>query len=85
MVKITIDHDKCEGADCAECIDVCPMEILILDGEKVVIQNKEDCSLCEVCMDVCPNEAVEVKDDDWYQLLIQRFQQIKKIFKIIKN
>ncbi|MFZ0441808.1 MAG: ferredoxin, partial [Methanobacterium sp.] len=37
MVKITIDHDKCEGADCAECIDVCPMEILVLDGEKVVI------------------------------------------------
>ena len=36
MVKITIDQDKCEGADCAECIDVCPMEILVLDGEKVV-------------------------------------------------
>jgi NAD-dependent dihydropyrimidine dehydrogenase PreA subunit len=64
MVKITIDHNKCEGADCAECIDVCPMEILILDGDKVVIQNKEECSLCEVCMDVCPNEAVEVEDDD---------------------
>ena len=64
MVKITIDHDKCEGADCAECIDVCPMEVLILDGEKVVIQNKEECSLCEVCMDVCPNEAVVVEDDD---------------------
>ena len=64
MAKITIDHDKCEGADCAECIDVCPMEILILDGDKVVIQKKEDCSLCEVCMDVCPNEAIEVEDED---------------------
>ena len=64
MAKITINHDKCEGADCAECIDVCPMEILILDGDKVVVQNKEDCSLCEVCMDVCPNEAVEVEDED---------------------
>ena len=40
MAKITINHDKCEGADCAECIDVCPMEILILDGDKVVVQNK---------------------------------------------
>ena len=85
MVKITIDHDKCEGADCAECIDVCPMEILVLDGEKVVIQNKEDCSLCEVCMDVCPNEAVEVEDDDWYWLLIQRFQQIKNFQDNKKN
>ncbi|OPX60315.1 MAG: Ferredoxin [Methanobacterium sp. PtaB.Bin024] len=63
MVKITIDHDACEGADCAECVDVCPMEVLILDGDKIIIQNKEDCSLCEVCMDVCPNEAVKVEED----------------------
>jgi NAD-dependent dihydropyrimidine dehydrogenase PreA subunit len=34
MVKITVDQEKCEGADCAECVDVCPMEVLILDGEK---------------------------------------------------
>jgi NAD-dependent dihydropyrimidine dehydrogenase PreA subunit len=63
MVKITIDHEKCDGADCGECADVCPMEVLIIDGDKIVIQNKEECSLCEVCMDVCPNEAVEVEDD----------------------
>jgi NAD-dependent dihydropyrimidine dehydrogenase PreA subunit len=63
MVKITINHDNCEGADCAECVDVCPMEVLILDGDKIVIQNKEDCSLCEVCMDVCPNEAVKVEEE----------------------
>ena len=44
MVKITIDHDNCDGADCAECVDVCPMEVLILDAEKIVIHNKEDCS-----------------------------------------
>jgi NAD-dependent dihydropyrimidine dehydrogenase PreA subunit len=64
MVKITVDQDKCEGADCAECVDVCPMEVLILDGEKVVIQHKEQCSLCEVCMDVCPNDAVTIEDED---------------------
>lgn len=62
MVKITIDEEKCEGADCAECVDVCPMEVLILEGDKIVVQNVEDCSLCEVCMDVCPNEAVNVED-----------------------
>lgn len=63
MVKITVDQEKCEGADCAECVDVCPMEVLILDREKVVVRNTEDCSLCEVCMDVCPNEAVKVEDE----------------------
>jgi NAD-dependent dihydropyrimidine dehydrogenase PreA subunit len=63
MVKITIDCEKCEGADCAECVDVCPMEVLVIDGDKVVIRDKDECSLCEVCMDVCPNAAVKVEEE----------------------
>ncbi len=63
MVEIKIDHDKCEGANCAECVDVCPMEVLIIDGEKIAIRNTDECSLCEVCMDVCPNGAVKVEED----------------------
>jgi NAD-dependent dihydropyrimidine dehydrogenase PreA subunit len=63
MSNITIDYSKCEGANCAECVDVCPMEVFIVDGDKIVIYNSEECSLCELCMDVCPNEAVIVKDE----------------------
>ncbi len=33
MVKITIDHDKCDGADCAECIDVCPTEAVTVEDD----------------------------------------------------
>ncbi len=29
MVKITIDRGKCDGSECGECADVCPMEILL--------------------------------------------------------
>jgi len=61
---MTIDYEKCEGADCAECVDVCPMEIFVIDGDKIVIQNKEDCSLCELCIDVCPEEAIDIEDDE---------------------
>ena len=39
MAKVTIDYDKCDGADCAECADVCPMEVLVLEGEKIEIVN----------------------------------------------
>ncbi len=47
---------------CVEkCADACPMEVLIIDGDKLIIQNTEECSLCEVCVDVCPNEAVELE------------------------
>ena len=62
MVEITIDYNKCDGVECGECADVCPMEVLIIEGDKVVIINKEECSLCEVCMDVCPNESIEIED-----------------------
>lgn len=24
MAKVIIEYDKCDGADCAECSDVCP-------------------------------------------------------------
>ena len=30
MAKVTIEYDKCDGADCAECSDVCPMEVLVI-------------------------------------------------------
>lgn len=59
--KITINYDVCEGVDCEECVDVCPMEILVLDGDKIKIQNIDDCNECEACMDVCPNECITVE------------------------
>ncbi|MBM4240095.1 MAG: ferredoxin [Euryarchaeota archaeon] len=62
MAEIIIDYDKCDGADCGECADICPMEILVIEGDKIVVQCQEECSLCEVCMDVCPNMAITVKD-----------------------
>jgi len=43
-------------------VDVCPMEVLIIDGDKIIIQNKGKCSLCEVCIDICPNEAVKIEN-----------------------
>lgn len=52
MPIVTINYDKCKGIDCAECVDVCPMEVLVLEGDKVEIVDPEDCSFCEVCMDV---------------------------------
>ena len=63
MSKITIDYDKCDGADCAECCDVCPMEVLVLKEGKIEIVDSDECSYCEVCMDVCPNDCIKIEDD----------------------
>lgn len=62
MAKITIDAKKCEAADCGECVDTCPMEIFALDGDKVVTDHEDECSLCEVCKDVCPNGCITIED-----------------------
>ncbi len=60
MSKVTIDHQKCDCADCGECVDVCMMEILILNGDKIDVQRQEECNLCETCIDVCPNYAIKI-------------------------
>jgi NAD-dependent dihydropyrimidine dehydrogenase PreA subunit len=61
MANVTINYDKCEGAECGECAEVCSMEILVIDGEKITIKNQDKCSLCEICTDVCPNEAINLE------------------------
>ena len=63
MSKITIDYSKCRGDDCAECADVCPMEVLVLKGDKIEIVDPDECSYCEVCMYVCPEDCVKIEDD----------------------
>ncbi len=62
MVKVTIDYGKCDGLECGECADVCSMEIIVFDGERIAIRSPEECSLCEVCTDVCPNGAIELEE-----------------------
>ena len=61
MAKIIIDYDECDA--CGECVDVCPMEVLIIVDGKLKVQHPEECNECEVCMDVCPNECIEVEED----------------------
>ncbi|WP_409199522.1 4Fe-4S binding protein [Methanobrevibacter sp. DSM 116169] len=61
MAKVIIDHDKCQGPSCAECVDTCPMGIFVIEGDKIVVENEEICSLCEICMDVCPNDAIKIE------------------------
>ncbi|MBP2143481.1 NAD-dependent dihydropyrimidine dehydrogenase PreA subunit [Methanococcus voltae] len=58
MVKIKIDYNFCNGLDCAECVNTCPMEIFDISEDKIVIVNQETCVWCKVCTDVCPNDCI---------------------------
>lgn len=46
MADIIIDNDKCDN--CGDCADVCPMEVLILEDEKLTVNEPDECSYCHI-------------------------------------
>lgn len=66
MISIQINYDKCKGGECKECVDSCPVGVLTLKDNKVMINNaEEDCTFCESCMDLCPEECIIVENSEW--------------------
>ena len=55
-----VDEEKCQG--CGECVDVCPVEVFELQGEKSVAVNAEECLGCESCIEVCEPAAITVEE-----------------------
>lgn len=60
MPKPIINYDKC--TKCLTCIEVCPMEVFVKEGDKPVVKKPEDCIGCKACEVQCPAEAIKVKD-----------------------
>ena len=59
MADIIIDNNECDN--CGDCADVCPMEALILEDEKLTVNEPDECSYCESCVDICPNECITIE------------------------
>lgn len=47
------------GDGCTRCIDVCPVDAIVINGASVRIDDK--CSRCGLCSAVCPTEAFQVR------------------------
>ena len=60
-MTVIIDYSKCKGLDCGECVNVCPMEVFKIEGDKVVVASEDLCTFCMVCKDVCLENAIEIK------------------------
>lgn len=65
MSYVIVDLDKCMGE--ANCIDVCPNDVLSLDdlygwGGKCVV-NEDDCIACEACIEECSNGALSMSEE----------------------
>ena len=58
-VQIIIGHKACRGAECLNCVDSCPRDVLQWDKEqkKVVVANFQECVVCLACEEACREDG----------------------------
>jgi NAD-dependent dihydropyrimidine dehydrogenase PreA subunit len=56
-----LDEDRCTG--CKICVDICPEDVLRLEGKKAHIAYPDDCIGCGVCAWFCPRKCIETSVD----------------------
>ena len=61
-MSVILDHSKCKGVDCAECVNTCPMEVFEIKDNKIAVSKEDECTFCMVCEDVCPEGAIKIKE-----------------------
>ncbi len=59
VVTLRLDPEKCTG--CGTCLEVCPRQVLALNGKKVRIANRDACMECGACALNCPFAALAVE------------------------
>lgn len=57
LMRVKRDEDKC--IDCGICLDVCPMNVDMMDNSRRRI-NGTECILCMKCVDACPQNALHL-------------------------
>ncbi len=63
FLVLQVDRKRCrDGAACARCVDVCPVDVFRLEDGKLTIdaENEDECTLCELCLQACPQEALRL-------------------------
>ena len=45
---------------CGSCVEVCPRNILKMEGDKVKVVNVIECSMCRLCEDTCDMDSIKV-------------------------
>lgn len=48
---------------CGKCVEVCPRNILKIEGNKVKVVDVIECSMCQLCEGECDMDAIKVSSD----------------------
>ena len=59
VATLKVDETKCTG--CGRCLEVCPHEVLKMNGRHAQIQDLDACMECGACSRNCPAGAVTVQ------------------------
>jgi len=57
FLRTKVDKDTCNS--CNKCVNVCPMDVDMLD-EKRTRKNGTECILCLECVKTCPNDSINL-------------------------
>lgn len=60
-IKIVIGHEACLGAECLNCVESCPREVLDWDKQekKVLVADFEQCLVCLACEEACREDGAK--------------------------
>ncbi len=59
VVTLALDEQRCTG--CGMCLEVCPHEVLEMNGKTVRVRDRDACMECGACSLNCPAGALTVK------------------------
>lgn len=54
--EILLNREWCKG--CGICVDVCPRQVLVMEGGMPMISQIERCNGCQLCEIHCPDLAL---------------------------
>lgn len=63
--EFQVEREKCVG--CGRCVKACPIQLLMLDGDKKACSNQRydhfRCICCQNCAASCPEDAITIQGD----------------------
>lgn len=60
FVRVEVSEERCVGiAACGKCLPACPVSIFIARGDRIRVQEEDECILCDLCLEACrPYDAI---------------------------
>jgi NAD-dependent dihydropyrimidine dehydrogenase PreA subunit len=58
VATLKLDQSACIG--CGRCLEVCPHQVFLPDGKKVMLADLDACMECGACALNCPVRAITV-------------------------